>query len=104
MFYLVFFYLEAFRILKSVFPKKKKSTHLHYLNFNELLEEKARWELHWNTACFLNQSWKQHSTSICTANASHLKNHSNKTNKICSKLQEKQGQSHKRSFPVNPNT
>ena len=47
----------------GIFPSCKRvstTVWLHYFDFNEMLEEKARWELHKSAA--LNKSWKQHLT------------------------------------------
>ena len=46
---------------------------LHYLDSNEMLGEKARWELHKNDVYHLEQSWKQNLKK--TAVTSYLINH-----------------------------
>ena len=55
--------------------------------------EKARWELHKNAVSYLEQILEAtpHETTAVLPLTSHLKNYSNKTNKTCGILLEKQG-------------
>ena len=54
----------------------------------------------------LNDSWKQHPTKqqLYGHLPPHLKNHSSEINKTCKALREKEGQTHKQHFSMDPYT
>ena len=70
---------------------------LHHQDSNKVLSEKTRWKLHNNAACYSEQILEAapHKMAAVRALASHLTNHSSKTNKTCQALLEKQECSHK---------
>ena len=70
---------------------------LNHLDFNEMLEEKARWEPHKDATCYLEQILKTipNKTAAVRPLTSYLTNHQNKTNKTCQAQLEKQGLTHK---------
>ena len=67
---------------------------MHHPDFNKMQREKARWELHKIAVCCLEQVLEvtAHKITAVWPPATHLKNHSNKMNKTCRALLEKQGQ------------
>ena len=75
---------------------------LHHLDYNEMPGEKARYELHTDTACCFEQILLSapYKKAVIYPLTSHLTNHLNKTNKIYGILLEKSGQTHKRKFPI----
>ena len=75
---------------------------MHYVDANKMHKEKVSWELHKNAACCLEQILETalHKTAAVLPSASHLINHSSKTDKTCGALLKKLGQTHKRYFLV----
>ena len=78
--------------------KKPNETETKTHSWRKHRKTKTRWELHEDTVRYLEQILEAmpHKAAAIQPPTCDLTNHSNKTNKICGTLLEKQGRTHKR--------